>query len=44
MEIEGEKKEVSAGDIVVILPEEKHRIFTNKSPSSFSPSQKISCG
>jgi mannose-6-phosphate isomerase-like protein (cupin superfamily) len=30
MEIEGETKEVSAGDIVVILPEEKHRISTTK--------------
>lgn len=30
MEIEGEKKEVSGGDIVVIHPEEKHRISTTK--------------
>jgi mannose-6-phosphate isomerase-like protein (cupin superfamily) len=30
MEIEGEKKEVSEGDIVVIHPEEKHRIYTPK--------------
>jgi mannose-6-phosphate isomerase-like protein (cupin superfamily) len=30
MEIEGEKKEVSAGDTVVILPKEKHRIFATK--------------
>jgi len=30
MEIESETTEVSVGDIVVILPEEKHRIFTTK--------------
>jgi len=30
MEIEGKSKEVSEGDTVVILPEEKHRIFADK--------------
>ncbi|RJS70570.1 cupin domain-containing protein [Methanophagales archaeon] len=30
MEIEGNSKEVSEGDTVVILPGEKHRIFTDK--------------
>jgi len=30
MEIEGKSKEVYEGDTVVILPEEKHRIFTDK--------------
>ena len=30
MEIEGEKKDVSVGDTVVILPKEMHRILTAK--------------
>ena len=30
MEIEGKSKEVFEGDTVVILPEEKHRIFADK--------------
>ena len=30
MELEGEEKEVSEGDLVVILPEEKHKISTTK--------------
>lgn len=30
MEIEGKSKEVYEGDTVVILPEEKHRIFADK--------------
>jgi len=30
MEIEGERRDVSEGDTVVILPEKKHRIFATK--------------
>ena len=30
IEIEGKSKEISDGDTIVILPEEKHRIFADK--------------
>jgi len=35
MEIEGEKKDVSVGDTVVIVPREKHRIFTDNNKVRF---------